>query len=88
MKVHKRFLNLSMRSQFLNLPFEFQFISLKLVGGVPTLFFVGDEENEPIRMKVSVLTTGEEIPKDCIFLGTIEHEGLVRHYFINYWGTA
>lgn len=66
----------------LNLPTHWKFLSFQVQNQKPVIWIVGDLEEEKTDVFFQTLFTGEEIPENSNYLGTIQLGTFVVHLFI------
>ena len=72
---------------FIRMPEDSEIMDIQIQEGKPVMWAMVDTESKEIVVRINMLFTGQGMQLEAThneYLGTIQHEGLVYHYFMNY----
>lgn len=78
---------LSFSDKFVTMPENSEIMDIQIQDGKPVMWAMVNSDTKDIVVKITSLFTGDEIQLDNSrneYLATIQHEGLVYHFFMNY----
>jgi hypothetical protein len=82
MKIFKQRLAI-MPSQYLKVPTSHALLTIQLQNGQPTIWYLCDPYSIEEDIAIYCIATGQDTPQiKARYLGTIQLDGLVWHYFL------
>ena len=85
-KIFKYDLSFESRT-FIRMPEDSEIMDIQIQNGKPVMWAMVDPESKEIVVRINRLFTGQGMQLEAThneYLGTIQYEGLVYHYFMNY----
>lgn len=66
----------------LNLPARWRFLSFQVQDRKPMIWIGGDFDKEKVEVQFQIVGTGDEMPENSDYLGTIQMPPFVWHLFL------
>jgi len=88
MKIYKHELQIR-EKQKITINRDYTILDLQMQNGIPVFWFLVDTESDEINIDILMVGTGQNIDDNIPewnYLGTIQKDAFVFHYFIERWG--